>query len=101
MRNTQWVHLSEDDRAENYAHQSYSEDIHDRCPSIQYTCPYRDARFTTLSFDPQNGAVQVKACESQWIGKSPAELAEANPGLTDGEEIAPRIRYRRIPRVAN
>lgn len=84
-----------------HAHESYSEDIHHQYPSIQYTCPYRDAIFTTLSFDPTNWAIQIQACVSQWVGQSPAELGEENPGLTDGEEIAPRIRYRRIPRVTN
>lgn len=82
-----------------YQHRSYSEEIHARFPWISHTCPYRDPLFTMLSFEPGNAVIRVEGCESEWVGKSPAELgADLHPELVDGEQIAPRIRARRIAR---
>jgi Icc protein len=86
----------------NYRHESYSKEIHEKHPSISYTCPYRDSLFTTLTVDPGNLTIQVKGCRSSWVGKSPAELGlDMHPGLTNGEEIAPRIRGRKIVKVSH
>ena len=85
----------------NYRHESYSKEIHEKHPSISYTCPYRDSLFTTITVDPGNSTIHVKGCRSSWVGKSPAELGlDMHPGLTNGEEIAPRIRDRKIVRVS-
>ena len=85
----------------NYRHESYPEEIHKMHPSISYTCPYRDSLFTTLTVEPGNSTIHVKGCRSSWVGKSPAELGlDMHPGLTNGEEIAPRIRDRKIIRVS-
>ena len=85
----------------NYRHESYSKEIHEKHPSISYTCPYRDSLFTTITVDSGNSTIHVKGCRSSWVGKSPAELGfDMNPSLTNGEEIAPRIRDREIMRVS-
>lgn len=82
-----------------YRHESYSKEIHDRCPWISHTCPYRDPLFTMLTFEPDNTVIRVAGCESGWVGKSPAEIgADVHPELVDGEQIVPRIRPRRLVR---
>ena len=82
-------------------HESYSEDIHTKYPSISCTCPYRDSLFTTITVEPERFTIRVKGLRSSWVGKSPAELGlDLHPGLTHGEEIAPRIRDREFMRVS-
>ena len=84
-----------------YLHDSYSKDIHARYPFIAYTCPYRDALFAMLTVDPNSLTIRVAGRQSAWVGPSPAELgADPDPTLTDGEQIAPRIRDRQVTRIA-
>jgi len=84
----------------NYKHQSYSDEIHAAFPKIASACPYREALFTTLTFDPGKNQVLIAPCETQWVGPSPAQLGrDKHPELTDGEEIAPRIRSRKLIRI--
>ena len=81
-----------------YRHASYPPEVLAAHPRLVGTCPYRDALFTTLTFDPATGVIWVEGCESQWVGKSPAELGrDKHPDLIDGEQIVPLIRARRIP----
>lgn len=88
----QWV-------GSEYAHESYSKEVHAKHPSISRTCPYRDSLFAMLTIDPQNLMIRVQGRESEWVGQSPIELgADQEATLTHGEEIAPRIRDRRIMR---
>ncbi len=90
----QWV-------GDKYKHDSYSKEVHANYPWMSGHCPYRDALFAMLTIDPENLTIQVDGRQSQWVGKSPAELGQdLDPSLTNGEEIAPRIRSRRIERIA-
>ena len=85
-----------------HKHQSYSATIHAAYPYISHTCPYRDALFTVLTLDPKTGEVHLRGSQTDWVGKSPAELGvDLHPDLIDGEQIVPKIRERRIPRPAN
>jgi len=79
----------------SHRNKSYPPDVHSKFRWIEYTCPYRDSLFTTLTLDPENGRIEVKGRESQWVGKSPSELAiPTKYGLTNGKEICPKIRSR-------
>ena len=81
----------------NHIHQSYSKEIHEGHPFIGHTCPYRDSLFTTLTFDPKAGTISVTGKKSEWVGQTPAQLGvDPHPQITNGEEVAPRIRSRRI-----
>lgn len=85
----------------NYQHESYPKEVHAAYPWISYTCPYRDPLFTTLTVDPNTWAIQVEGRQSEWVGKSPASLGvDLGPSLTNGEEVAARIRSRMIERIA-
>ena len=85
----------------SHIHDSYSKDIHARYPWIAYTCPYRDPLFATLTVDPESLTIRVEGRTSEWVGPSPAELgSDQDPMLTDGEQIAPRIRDRQVKRIA-
>jgi Icc protein len=85
----------------SHLHDSYSKDIHAKHPFISYTCPYRDPLFATLTVDPKSLTIRVEGRKSEWVGPSPAELgADQDPTLTDGEQIAPRIRDRQVKRIA-
>lgn len=86
----------------DYQHESYSKEVHAKHPWISYTCPYRDPLFATLTVDPKSLTIQIEGRESQWVGKSPAEVGrKAGQGLIDGEEVAPIIRNRTIARNVN
>ena len=79
----------------SHRNKSYPPEVHSRFRWIEYTCPYRDSLFTTLTLDPENGRIEVKGRESQWVGESPSELAiPTKYGLTNGKEICPKIRSR-------
>mgnify|MGYP002624518699 CR=1 FL=1 len=81
----------------SYRHASYPGPIHAAHPYIEYTCPYSDPLFTTLTINPGAGRIDVQGRRSVWVGKSPAELGrDSNPVLTDGEEIVPQIRARSL-----
>ncbi|MDE0961319.1 MAG: metallophosphoesterase [Planctomycetota bacterium] len=76
---------------------SYPAEIHEAHPWIEYTCPYQDSLFTTLTFDPKSGSVQVTGKKTKWVGKSPKQVGVANqPGVIDGEQVVPEIRPRQI-----
>tara|TARA_Y100000766_G_scaffold79304_1_gene67400 strand:+ start:164 stop:1156 length:993 start_codon:yes stop_codon:yes gene_type:complete len=81
----------------SHRNKSYPAEIHSKFRWIEYTCPYQDSLFTTLTIDPANGHIDVKGRESQWVGKSPSQLGiAAKPDRTDGKEICPKIRGRRL-----
>jgi uncharacterized iron-regulated membrane protein len=81
----------------SHRHKSYPPEVHSKFRSVEYTCPYRDSLFATLTIDPANGRIEVKGRESQWVGKSPSQLAiPTKYGLTNGKEICPKIRSRQI-----
>ena len=81
----------------SHRNKSYPPDVHSKFRWIEYTCPYRDSLFTTLTLDPSNGRIEVKGRESQWVGKSPSQLAiPTKYGLTNGKEICPKIRSRQL-----
>ena len=85
----------------SHRNKSYPAEIHSKFRWIEYTCPYQDSLFTTLTIDPANGRIDVKGRESQWVGKSPSQLGiEAKPDRTDGKEICPKIRGRRLVSAA-
>jgi Icc protein len=81
----------------SYRNKSYPADVHSKFRWIEYTCPYRDSLFSTLTIDPSNGRIDVKGQESRWVGKSPSQLGIADkPDRTDGKEICPKIRSRQL-----
>ena len=81
----------------SHRNKSYPSEIHSKFRWIEYTCPYRDSLFTTLTLDPVNGRIELKGRESHWVGKSPSQLAiPTKHGLTNGKEICPKIRSRQI-----
>ena len=83
-----------------HKHESYPTEIHAAHPWISHTCPYRDAVFSALTFEPASGTIAIEGCESAWVGPSPAELGvEFHPSLIHGEHVAPRTRSRRIERA--
>ena len=81
----------------SYRNKSYPAEVHSKFRWVEYTCPYQDSLFTTLTIDPGNGRIDVKGRESQWVGKSPSQLGvPAKPNQIDGKEICPKIRSRQL-----
>ena len=81
----------------SHRNKSYPAEVHSRFRWVEYTCPYRDSLFATLTIAPDNGRIEVKGRESQWVGKSPSQLAiPTKYGLTNGKEICPKIRSRQL-----
>lgn len=80
-----------------HRNKSYPAEVHSRFRWIEYTCPYRECLFTTLTVDPTTSTIDVQGCVSEWVGKSPSQLGIApQPDLIDGKQICPRIRGRQI-----
>jgi calcineurin-like phosphoesterase family protein len=85
----------------DFQHQSFSDEVHAGHPWISYTCPYRDPLFAMLTVDFQAQTISIEGRESVWMGPSPAQLGrDLDPTLTNGEEVAPRIRDRTIEKVS-
>jgi Icc protein len=85
-----------------HRHHSYSKDVHAKFPYIEYTCPYKDSLFTTLTLDPTSDSIDIKGRSSEWVGPSPAQIGkELHEELIDGEEVCSRIRSRRLIRSKN
>ena len=76
-----------------YAHESYPAEVHAKHSALKYTSPYREALFTTLTFEPKDRQIIVEKRVTQWVGKSPKEL-----GLKREPEgaVTPGIRARVI-----
>ncbi|WP_341838759.1 metallophosphoesterase family protein [Chitinophaga caseinilytica] len=79
-----------------YKHESYSPEVHASHPWIAYTCPYRDAVFTTLTIDPGKGTISIEGCKSEWVGPAPERIAYNEKGFASGEDIVPYIRERKF-----
>jgi len=81
----------------SHRNKSYPAEVHAKFRWVEYTCPYRDSLFATLTIDPAMGRIELKGRESQWVGKSPSQLAiPTKYGLTNGKEICPKIRSRQL-----
>ena len=75
-----------------YAHESYSPEVHAKHSALKYTSPYREALFTTLTFDPKNRQIIIERKETQWVGESPKELGlEREPEGSVTSEIRGRV----------
>ena len=82
---------------ESYRNRSYPAEVHSKFRLIEYTCPYRESIFATLTLDPAKVRIEVRGRKSQWMGQSPKQLSvPTKHGLTNGLEICPMIRCRRL-----
>jgi len=83
----------------DHRHKSYSDIIHSKFPYIEYTCPYKDSLYTTVTIDPSSNNIEIKGRMSDWVGKSPAQIGkEMHPELSEGKEVCPHIRTRKLVR---
>ena len=55
-------------------HQSYPAHIHAAHPWIEYTSPYREPLWSTVTIDPEAGELRIEGVRSEWVGPSPQEL---------------------------
>jgi len=74
-----------------FRHESYSKEIHREHPNIQYTSPYRDALFTTLTIDPGRGRFSLEPSSTEWQGLSPKDLGFDRGGNVSNGWVRPRI----------
>ena len=56
-----------------FKHKSYSENIYDRYPWIEYVCPYKDALYAFVKID-EDGTIRISGVHSTWVGASPDSL---------------------------
>jgi Icc protein len=74
---------------------SYPQSIHDLHPMLQFTAPYRDPLWTTVTIDPEAGEIRIEGRVSHWVGKSPEELGYTAP-LARRKGMSPRMDDHRI-----
>lgn len=58
----------------DYQHKSYPDHIHAARPYIEYTTPYRDPIWATVTIAPEAGEIRIEGVRSKWVGSSPKEL---------------------------
>lgn len=58
----------------DYEHLSYASEIHEKAPTVKYTCPYKDPIWATVSIDVENDVLTIRGKESEWVGPAPSEL---------------------------
>ena len=100
VKNIDFIHINSASyywMGEAYKHTSYSEEIHKTHPWISYTCPYKEALFTSLTIDPEKGSIHIQGRSTQWVGPAPKDLDYSDPsGVEPGKEVVPEIRDRNI-----
>lgn len=68
---------------EKYKTRRFSDEIEKKYPYIQYTAPYKEPLWATISLYA-DGAIQVEGKETAFVGPTPAEL-----GSTEAETVYP------------
>ena len=74
---------------------SYPEAVHAAHPMMEFTAPYRDPLWTTVTLDPEAGEIRIEGRGSDWVGRSPEELGYTAP-LARRKGMSPRIDSRTI-----
>ncbi len=57
-----------------YEHLSYAPDIHEKAPTIKYTCPYKEPLWATVHIDIKNDVLAIRGRETAWVGPAPSDL---------------------------
>ena len=98
--NVHYVHVNSASyfwAGKQFAHDSYSTEIHQAHPVLASTCPYKDALFTTLTIDPRRAVLYFEGRATNWVGKSPEELAYfGSPGSYTKDTVSPGISKRTL-----
>ncbi|WP_158587729.1 metallophosphoesterase family protein [Algoriphagus lacus] len=82
---------------EKLAHNSLPKEIHEKNPSLKFTCPYADPIFAMLSIDPAGRKITIEGKRTSWIGPSPQQLGYSI--LNEREQrdnLRPEIKSRKI-----
>ena len=74
-------------------HESYPTEVHAKYPWIEYTCPYADALWSSVTIDPK-GELRIEGIRSKWVGPSPEELGY--PEGKDTRGITPNVSEREL-----
>lgn len=64
------------EECQNFA---YAPHIHAANPMLEFTAPYRDPLWTTVTIDPAAGEIHIEGRTSVWAGASPEELGYRSP----------------------
>jgi predicted phosphodiesterase len=81
----------------NHSHRSYPDHIHANHAYIEYTTPYRDPIWATVTIDPDAGELRIEGVRSSWVGPSPAELAYEAGAAEQGISCSIADRRLRLP----
>ena len=80
---------------EPYRNYAYPAHVHASRPMMEFTAPYRDSVWTTVTLDPEAGEIRIEACAGEWAGTPPGSLGYGKePGGLKG--VSPRVTARRI-----
>jgi predicted phosphodiesterase len=64
------------EECQNFA---YPPHIHASAPMLEFTAPYRDPLWTTVTVDPDAGEIRIEGRMSEWAGASPEQLGYQSP----------------------
>ena len=80
---------------EQFQNFTYPKHIHAAAPNMEFTAPYRDPVWATVTIDPDAKELQVYGREGQWTGSSPKELGYGrDPDALRG--VTPSVTSRRV-----
>lgn len=76
---------------EQFQNFTYAKHIHAAAPMMEFTAPYRDPVWATVTIDPAAGEIRVEGREGQWSGRSPRDLGYGeSPDALRG--VSPSVR---------
>jgi 3',5'-cyclic AMP phosphodiesterase CpdA len=81
---------------DEFRHESYSEEIHQKYPWISRTAPYKDPLWAYVEIDPTQGRLIVKGRSTSWVGPNPWELGAAEERSMGEEPIEPKVSDRNL-----
>ncbi|OOG77164.1 hypothetical protein B0E43_06090 [Algoriphagus sp. A40] len=82
---------------EKLSHESLPSEVHNKFPSLKFTCPYFEPLFAVLSIDPNSKKIFIEGRKTQWIGSSPQELGYSILSESEQKEnLRPEIGSRKI-----
>lgn len=80
-----------------FKHKSLPDSVHEKFPSLEFTCPYESSLFAFLTIDPVSMRVTVDGKKSKWVGPNPAELGYDIVTLEDlKNHVKPEIESRKF-----
>ncbi len=79
---------------EKHKHKSYSDEIHEKNPWIEYVCPYKEPLYAHVTIKT-DGTISIKGQKTDWVGPSPKSY-NFKSNYYPANWIAPKVSDREL-----